>query len=126
MTSAKRRKTSSYDGLDDDLAIGERGHVGGRKKAIECRLRVCSLDLAARDRLVERSADALASRVRARRVGLDEHNVEARPSTDLGDAGAHDATADDAGALEERTHRNAWIPVSAPPTTSAWTSAVPS
>jgi hypothetical protein len=59
-------------------------------------------------------------------VRLDEHDVEPGTHADLGNAGAHDAATDDPDAIHLVPHRKAWMPVSAPPTTSAWTSAVPS
>jgi hypothetical protein len=58
------RRLVLYDGLDDDVPIGERLDVGGRDDATEGGLGIGCLGFAALDRLLERSADALARRLR--------------------------------------------------------------
>jgi hypothetical protein len=91
---------------------------------VERPLGALGLELVALDGPLERPLDALARADRGAGVGLHEHHLEAGPRADLRDARAHDAAADDTGACQG--HRNAWMPVSALPTTSAWMSAVPS
>ena len=118
-------------GLDHKLAISQHREIGHEAHAIACAPGRGGVELAARDPALQRVAKPCCGPAGGIVAGLDEDHVDVRPSAHLGDARAHDAAADDTDThyrlgLRPGTHRNASDPVSAPPTTSAWTSAVPS
>ena len=119
------------DGLDHPIAIGDRLEVVDAAQPSDRLVGGGRLELAALDPASERALDAPRGGLGRRLADLDQGDVEPGPDADLGDPRPHDPAADDPDPLGRhllgpRAQRNAWMPVSAPPITSAWTSAVPS
>src|SRR5690606_8251380 len=84
------------DGLDDEVAVGERVEVGGHLDAGEGGVEVGVGEPALPDALAEGAADAVVGGRYGAGAGDDDADVEAGPCGDVGDAGAHAAAADDA------------------------------
>lgn len=120
------------DGLDDDVPVCEHVEVLAAAQPPHRGGGLLGAELLAPDRAVQGLLHSEAGRLRGGRVGFDERDVEPGARAHLADAGAHDAASNDPHPLQrarrsvDRAHRKAWIPVSAPPTTRACTSAVPS
>ena len=91
--------------LDDEVEPGERSEIGGWRDAPERRRLVGLAEPAARNLLGEAVGNGRLAPVGARLVAVDEDDVDAGPGADIGDAGAHEAGADDAD-LSDRLRRH--------------------
>ena len=87
-------------GLDDQVAALQRGVVGGRGDAAEQRVAVGGLGAALHDLVGDQLVRIGLALVGGLLVAVDQHDLEAGLRGDIGDAGAHEAGADDADLLQ--------------------------
>ena len=84
------------DGLDDELAVGQVAEVVGEGQAGEGPVPLLLAELAAPYAPVEGGGDTAAAGFDGVVGGFGDTDVEAAAGGDFGDAGAHEAAADDA------------------------------
>ncbi len=82
------------DRLDDELTVGEIADVGRERDPRQRRVALVLAELAGRDRPIERLGEAPLTAFGGGRVDLGDDDVEPGASAHLGDAGAHQPTAD--------------------------------
>ena len=91
--------------LDHQVAVLQRAVIGGRRDARQQRVALRRLVAALVDLVGQALLQNGLALVGALLVAVDQHHVEARLRADIGDAGAHEAGADDADFLQvDRRH----------------------
>ena len=86
-------------GFDDEVAVGERGIVGGRGDARDERVALRRGGAAAVDLVADQLCRMRLAALRGLLVAVDQHDVDAGERGDVADARAHEAGADDADAF---------------------------
>ena len=91
------------DRLDDELAVGHVGQVGGEREPRHGGVALLLGELAGAEAAVERLHEPAAPGLGGRLVDLADEHVEPGSGAHLGDPRAHETASDDADAFDRRT-----------------------